>query len=88
MSEQLPEPLPPLPDDVKAAIREARFCTLNLAHTQAIICVDEAEHAFRISVNGGTKITRSREPLVYEYDIVLAHPEAIELVAEIQAARS
>jgi hypothetical protein len=80
----------PLTDDQTAAIRELRFCCTNLDHTVAFGLTKELTIAQRIG-GGVTPVTRftNRETgeKTIEYDVMMGHPEAVALVAEIQEAR-
>jgi len=77
----------PLTDDQIAAIRELRFCWTNLEHTMAFGLTLDLEVAQRCP-GGVTPVTKSRTPVVVtEYDVMMPHPQAIEVVAEIQRQR-
>ncbi len=76
----------PLTDDQKAAIRELRFVWTNLNHTVAWgLTTDEA--VARRCPGGLTPVTKSHNPKVVEYDCMMGHPHAIELVVAIQSER-
>jgi hypothetical protein len=76
----------PLTPDQLAAIRECRFSFINVAHTIAWAYTTDAALAARCP---GSKmpVTKSREPVLVEYEIQMSHPQALELVAEIQDER-
>jgi hypothetical protein len=83
VSEVAVEPLTP---DQLAAIRECRFSFINVAHTIAWAYTTDAALAARCP---GSKmpVTKSREPVLVEYEIQMSHPEALALVMRIQDER-
>jgi hypothetical protein len=76
----------PLTEDQLAAIRECRFSFINVSHTIAWAYTTDATLAARCP---GSKmpVTKSRDPVLVEYEIQMSHPQAVELVAEIQDER-
>lgn len=76
----------PLTDDQIAAIKECRFVGTNLDRTMAFGYTKDKEVAHRCP-GGVTPYTRSRNPVVTEYEIRMAHPDARALVAELQHER-
>ncbi len=81
----------PLTDDQKAAIRECRFCFVNVVHTIAWAYTYDEQIAAR-APGGYTTFVRARDPQTRqpthtEYEIQMAHPHALELVIEIQDER-
>jgi hypothetical protein len=73
----------PLTDDQIAAIRELRFVWTNLNHSVSWgLTTDES--VARRCPGGVTSMPKSRNPTVVEYDCMMGHPHAVELVAEIQ----
>ena len=77
----------PLTDDQLAAIRELRFAWTNIDHTVSWGLTTDQSVAERCP-GGVTPVTKSRNPTVIEYDVMMGHPLAVALVAEIQDARA
>ncbi len=77
----------PLTEDQKAAIRELRFVWTNQNRTSCWGLTYDIEVAGRCP-GTRTPVTKSRNPTMVEYDVMMGHPEAVALVAEIQDARS
>ncbi len=78
--------LPPLTDDQRSAIREARFCATSLDRTTSFCVTTDPEVARRLP-GSGSSYWRSRQPEVREWDVRIVHPEGVALVLEIQEAR-
>ncbi len=76
----------PLTDDQIAAIKECRFVWTNLDHTMAWALTHDLSVAQRCP-GGCTAVTKSRNPTVIEYDVMMGHPNAVALVAELQDER-
>ena len=76
----------PLTEDQVAAIKSLRFCYTNLDRTIAWGLTLDHEVAQRCP-GGVTAVTKSRNPLVTEYDVMMGHPHAVALVVEIQEER-
>lgn len=73
----------PLTDDQAAAIRELRFVYTNQLRNIAWgLTTDEL--VARRCPGGVTPVTKSRNPLVVEYDVMMAHPHAVKIALEIQ----
>ena len=67
----------PLSDDAKAALSEARFTTLNVAHTWALIVDTRREIFDRIGIGASSY---QRAAGITEYEAMTANPEIMELV--------
>ncbi len=76
----------PLTPDQIAAIGECRFVWTNLERSVAWGLTHDLSVAERCP-GGVTPATKSRNPTVIEYDVMMAHPEAVALVAELQHAK-
>ncbi len=76
----------PLTDDQIAAIKECRFVWTNIDRTVAWGLTHDISVAERCP-GGVTPATKSRNPTVIEYDVMMAHPGAVALVAMIQDGR-
>jgi hypothetical protein len=77
----------PLTDDQVAAIRELRFVWTNLDHTVCWGLTTDQSVAERCP-GGVTPVTKSRNPTVVEYDCMMGHPHAVEIVAALQMERA
>jgi hypothetical protein len=80
----------PLTGDQTDAIRELRFVWTNLDHTVVFGLTLDETVARRCpgGVNPVTRFTNLETgEKVIEYDVMMGHPEAVALVAEIQEAR-
>ena len=77
--------LEPLTEDQVAAIRELRFVFTNRARSVAIGLTTDPDVAARCP-GGIESYTRSRNPRVVEYDVMMAHPQAVSLALEIRDA--
>jgi hypothetical protein len=73
----------PLTDDQVAAIKGLRFVWTNMNHTIAWGLTTDESVAVRCP-GGMTRVRKSRNPDVTEFDVMMAHPKAVELVVEIQ----
>jgi hypothetical protein len=77
----------PLTDDQVAAIKELRFAWTNMGRTIAWGLTTSREVALRCP-GGMTPVVKSRDQKtgekVMEYDVMMPHPHAVELVVEIQ----
>jgi hypothetical protein len=76
----------PLTDDQEAAIRELRFVWTNIDHTMSWGLTHDHSVASRCP-GGVTAVTKSRNPVVLEYDVMMGHPQAVALVALLQKER-
>jgi hypothetical protein len=76
----------PLTEDQIDAIRELRFVWTNRERTMAWGLTHDLSVAQRCP-GGCTPVTKSRNPTVIEYDVMMGHPHAVKLIAEIQDAR-
>ena len=73
--------LPPFTDKQRAALRACRFVTPNLARTTAWAWTDD--EATAATLGSYTKYRRSAEPLAYEYECHLTHPDAVAVVCDL-----
>jgi hypothetical protein len=76
----------PLTEDQIDAIRELRFVWTNLERTMAWGLTHDLSVAQRCP-GGCTPVTKSRNPTVIEYDVMMGHPHAVKIAGEIQDAR-
>jgi hypothetical protein len=63
----------PLTDDQVTAIHELRFVWTNLARTMSFGLTHDHSVASRCP-GGVTPVTKSRSPVVLEYDVMMGHP--------------
>ena len=73
----------PLTDDQIAAIKDLRFVWTNMNHTIAWGLTTEEAVAVRCP-GGMTRVKKSSDPPVVEFDVMMAHPQAVALFVEIQ----
>lgn len=77
--------LQPLPEGWRAALERCRFVTTNMARDRAWAWTNSEEDAQLLG--GSTRYRRSTEPLIYEHEVSITHPDGVAIVAELQEAR-
>lgn len=89
MLEAVPE-LTPLTQDQRQAIHDCRFCTTNVPRDHAWLIFNDPEIVSRLKgvIKRSEKYTRDRVTGKTEYEALVGHPEAIEVVVEIMEKRA